>query len=637
VVEVSAELDRPPAAERPVPRGVLAVAGFASAGEHVGALLHVIAARVAAVHGEPARVSLGELTADDLLARSPLAAEAQRRAGLFERRLAATRARGAAPPLADGFDAWGLDETERWILAAVLAAELSPALAQAIAALGDGGDGRPRVAAIARIAGGTLAVEARLASQAPLRRLGLIEIGDPRRPLLRRRLRAAPRLARLAGGDRGLDDDLARDGAVLERERRPALALATVPPALDQRLRGALAGRHPAPCLITERDGGASAILCDAALAVGRPALRIPGAALRADGDWLGAIAREARLHRAVVVIEHDDGAGAAPGPLLARLADEGVPAAIACAGVTAPAAGLILRLVLAPVDAAQRSGLWQVALPADRRDPALDLDAIAATGRMAPAAIEAVAADALALAAAAGRDRVGRSDVLDAAYARAGAHDVPRLPRATSWQVLIAPAAVVAQARELADAMGDPDAAAGLPVLCGAAGTGKTLVAGLLARAVGRDLIELDAAALAVAADLRLLAAALAAADAGLALIACTRAESAPLALLRRLALLPGAAVLATDLPRDRWPRLLAAAAGSVLELPVPGPAERALLWRHALAGTADPGFPFDELARELVLTGGRIRAIAERARAAGSIDPAHLRALARRTVREP
>jgi Asp-tRNA(Asn)/Glu-tRNA(Gln) amidotransferase A subunit family amidase len=74
VVEVSAELDRPPAAERPVPRGVLAVAGFASAGEHVGALLHVIAARVAAVHGEPARESLGELTADDLLARSPLQA-----------------------------------------------------------------------------------------------------------------------------------------------------------------------------------------------------------------------------------------------------------------------------------------------------------------------------------------------------------------------------------------------------------------------------------------------------------------------------------------------------------------------------------------------------------------------------------
>jgi hypothetical protein len=636
VVEVSAELDRPPAAERPVPRGVLAVAGFASAGEHVGALLHVIAARVAAVHGEPARASLGEQTADDLLARSPLAAEAQRRAALFERRLAATRARGAAPPLADGLDAWGLDETERWILAAVLAAELSPTLAQAIAALGDGGDGRPRVAAIARIAGGTLAVEARLAPQAPLRRFALIEVGDPRRPLLRRRLRAAPRLARLAGGDRGLDDDLARDGAVLERERRPALALATVPPALDQRLRGALAGRHPAPCLITERDGGASAILCDAALAVGRPALRIPGAALRADGDWLGAIAREARLHRAVVVIEHD-GAGAVPGPLLARLADEGVPAAIACAGVTAPAAGLTLRLVLAPVDAAQRVGLWQVALPADRRDPALDLDAIAATRRMAPAAIEAVAADALALAAAADRDRAGRSDVLDAAYARAGAHDVPRLPRATSWQVLIAPAAVVAQARELADAMGDPDAAAGLPVLCGAAGTGKTLVAGLLARAVGRDLIELDAAALAVATDLRLLAAALAAADAGLALIACTRAESAPPALLRRLAVQPGAAVLATDLPRDRWPRLLAAAAASVLELPVPGQAERALLWRHALAGTADPGFPFDELARELVLTGGRIRAIAERARAAGSIDPAHLRALARRIVRAP
>src|SRR5262249_12590353 len=130
-------------------------------------------------------------------------------------------------------DAWGLTDEERLLCACALAAEVSPPLARLLAYLA--GDamrpGLPVESAAAVLsagAGGVLALSPLLDDSARLRRLAVVRVrGAAALPLLKRMLRAAPRLLALARGELGIDDRLA--GAELRGAGAPGLVTPHLP------------------------------------------------------------------------------------------------------------------------------------------------------------------------------------------------------------------------------------------------------------------------------------------------------------------------------------------------------------------------------------------------------------------------
>lgn len=535
--------DHPPAAERPVPAGVAAVAPFAAGAEHAAELFELVALQLAGAIVERRELGLldeaAAAAAGRLLARvehatagqlADLVAEIARRAAVYEARLAAARARGIALPLADAFDAWRLTAVDRSILATLLGAACSPAIAQLLRCAGGTVEGT--AAMLAPGHAGVLAVEERLAEDAPLARLALVAVrGAERgaaRPLLERELVAAPRLAALARGASGLDEALR--GATLQRRREPRIA-GWAPPAVYERLRGLLAREAPLPIiwLAAARGGGAAAIAADAALSLARPALHVREAS--EDPAWLGALAREALLHRAALVV-HPGGGPAEPSaavsridPLLRRFASLPLPVVVADEhggpGTALPA----LRVELPPPAAADREHLWRLALgPSDHGcDPA----ELAAAFRVGPEAIDRAAAHAEVVAAAAGRP-IARADLVAGLRAQLPA-DLAPFARAAPAEAIALPAGTVDRVIDFEAAVRAHRAA--LALVTGPARSGKSALAALIARDVGLDLVELDALA-----EPRALDAGLAACELGLCLLGLDRADLAPPPLLRRL-----------------------------------------------------------------------------------------------------
>ncbi len=640
-----------------MPTGALPVAPFASPTEHLAALFHVITARIAAaleerwalgLCGAPAATSaplIERARAELLLARAgqPTSTELAvrrgeivRRGAVFDARLAATRARGLAQPLADAFDTWALEDADRIILVALLGAELSPVIARLFAHLAGHADAAlasPTVETVGAVLragdGGVIAVAARLAADAPLRRLQLVAFGAAEDgPLLARPLVLAPRLAALARGEvTALDEALTAAGATIHYELAPSFAVRAASAAFHRQLRGALARGSAAPiCWVrAPRGAGAAQIACDVALSLTRPALQLPAAAVRADAAWLGLITREARLHRAVVVVER--GADETCGPLLRGLADAQIPTVLCDESGRGrpPTTAPLLALVLDAATTAERAQLWVSALRDGERTPHLG----ALTGlfpvAVGAATIEQVVAHARALATAAGRhltaDDLREGLYLHVAPALAGFRRP--LPATRGWDALIlAPdiidqvRAIVGDARErrtIAEAGGEASGRA-VGLLRGASGTGKSLIAGLLARDLELDLVELDLATIDAGAPI--IDTALDAAAAGLALLAFDHAERASPALLRRLERLAGVVVLMTRVDADEPAAALRGAAATCVTLPAPTQEQRERMWQRAFAVGARLAAPIPAgaLAREFKLTGGQIVAIAHR-----------------------
>lgn len=587
-----------------MPRGEVSVAPFRGAYEHVAALHGLTGVQIAAAIAE--RRDAGLLEGGDGDA-TELRGEALRRVAVFDARRAGAQSSGIALPLADAFDAWQLEADDRVVLGCLLGAELSPAIARGFARLG--GVTVETVAAVLRAGdAGVAELLARLATGQPLARFGLVAV-EGNGLLLHRRLVVAPRLLPLALGSLEVDAAL---GVELQRRRTPTLAVDHADPASYQVLRGVLARDMALPVgvLVAGRGGGAVEIAADVALSLGRTALIVR--TIPADRAWCDAVAREALLQRAAVIV--DAGGQGTPARLVRRLADLPVPVAIACDAVDPVLDGLPqLRVELPPVDAAARAVLWRAAL--DGGVAEADARPLVSRARVGASAIAHAVAHARLLADATGRTYLTRADLADGL---AAALSLGPWSRNAGQIEPIVPPAIGERLRAIAARADDGVIA----LFTGAAGAGKTTMSRALAAELGTDHVELDAGG----ASPSNLEAALLAVDARLVVLTLVNTPPSLAARLRRAR---GVVILAGEREDDIDPALRRLVRQHVALRPF-GKEDRERLWAAALPGVPDTHHA--ELARDLELTGGQIVAIARAVMAAGEPTIDAIRATVRR-----
>jgi hypothetical protein len=604
VSAVSQPDDLPPASERPVPRGVAGVAPFRDVHEYVAALHGLTGVQIAAAIAERRDAGLLDGGAGDA---TELRVEALRRAAVFDARLAGAQAAGIALPLAGAFDAWQLESDDRVVLGCLLGAELSPAIARGFARLG--GVTVETVAAVLRAGdAGVAELVARLAAGTPVSRLALVAI-EGTGPLLQRRLVVAPRLLPLALGSRAVDAGL---GVELQRQRVATLAVDHADRAGYHALRGVLArdAALPVGVLVAGRGGGAVAIAADAALSLGRAALIVR--TIPADRAWCDAVAREALLQHAAVIV--DAGGQGLPAPLVRRLMGLPVPVAIACEAIEPALDGLPqLRVELPAADAAAREVLWRAALAGVTAE--VDARTLADGARVGAAAITHAVAHARLLADATGRTQLTRGDLADGL---AAALSLGPWPRSAGQLEPIVPLAIAERLRAIAARAGDGMIA----LITGAAGAGKTTMGRALAGLLGIDHVELDAGSTPPVG----LEAAFVAVDTGLVVLTLVNPPPSLAARLRRTR---GLVILSGEREDDLDPALRRLVRLHVALKPF-GKEDRERLWAAALPDLLAGHHA--ELARDLELTGGQIVAIARAVTAVGEPTIDAIRAAARR-----
>ena len=390
--------------------------------------------------------------------------------------------------------------------------------------------------------------------------------------------------------------------------------------------------------------------------------------------DWSGTalpgsdrLARVHALARGAVPIFRLAGADGAGPVTLPGL--EGFPGAVLlCARRgTAMALGAlpVLHLSAEPLGASARARLWQAALP--------ELDSQAATLALRylvePAAAERIALDLRSTAALDGA-AVDLDGVADSVRARAHAHLTPGLnvvrPTARWSQLILAPdrkaqlqealqrlehQATVLDGWRFLDRR--PGARGVRVLLCGPAGTGKTLSAEVLAFELGVDLLVVDIARLVskwIGETEKHLAAVFDAAERSQAVLLFDEADALfgkrtevsdahdryanleTAYLLSRLERFEGLAMLSTNLKQNIDPAFLRRLE-FVVDFDLPAICEREALWRCHLPSRAPlaPDVDLQELASVYPISGGLIRnasvAAGFRAAVAGSaITRAHL-----------
>ncbi len=500
-----------------------------------------------------------------------------------------------------------------------------------------------------------------------LLRFGLIEIGGlGDTALVLRRVRVVERVIELVHGNDVLDRELARFVELVAPRPRAELVLDDGPFAEIQGLvRAAVASaqqRAPHPVLLlTGRDGsGRKALLAAAAASLGLTALRVRAKALPRDEVRLAAlgrlILREAILWRSLIVLDGLDEVDAAVVRLDELLLRESAaPLAATCGRIVGKppqlARGAVVIEVGVPSEPA-REELWRRALP-----PTVD----AALPRWAaeryfvtPGVIEAAAIAALARVRARGDAAVVAADlhdglrgVLDAKLATLGM----RITWRQTWADLVLPEDAVLDVREFIarikhrrlvyESWGFGRKVAkglGLSALfSGPPGTGKTMVAGLIAEELKLDLYQVDLSKVVskwIGETEKNLGELFEAAEAGHAILLFDEADSlfakrtevtssndryANLEvnyLLQRMESFSGIVILTTNHETaidEAFRRRLSLR----VDFPVPEPDERARLWRTLLPteATIAGDIDFDLLADRFEMTGGYIKNAALRA----------------------
>jgi AAA+ superfamily predicted ATPase len=507
--------------------------------------------------------------------------------------------------------------------------------------------------------------------EAPLLRHRLIElVADPAQvapPLLAHFLRVDGQILRRLFGQGGLDASLAPFCELVPRS-----ALATCDPALTDALAALAASAHKQrqPLLLhfhgpagTGRRRAAAAL----AGALGAPLLIVDlERALARAEPWehaMAALFREARLDRALV---YCDGIDALEGEerrrerrtLLTTAAEGG--AVVILAGAQAPGRGTAGAVAVA-FDIARFNGRqtqWQAALAAAgiAAGPA-ELDALA--GRFRLTADQIADAVATAQARASWRGAIAATtgaapdaaDLFAAARAQSGREllGLARLvePR-HSWDDIVLPSDELAQLHEICSRANlrhlvhetwgfdkKLSTGRGLSALfCGPSGTGKTMAAEIIAGELGLDLFKIDLSQIVskyIGETEKNLDRIFRAAENANAILFFDEADAlfgkrsevkdahdryANIEvgyLLQKMDEYEGIAILATNL-RENMDDAFIRRLQVVVEFPFPGEAERRRIWAGIFPGEAPlaASVDFDRLAREVRLSGGKIRNIA-------------------------
>ena len=606
---------------------------------------------------------------DEVLAA--LTAEIARGEALVDARAAVSPP--AFTPLLRLATAFFLTTTEVRVLTLLVGLELELSLRAELRRLGgDPSRPAPDVGLIAEVAYTTDDELARipheLGADGTLVRFALIELERlTDAAFVLRHARAAERVVELAHGKDVLDRRLAlaaslvtartADELVLDRAQLDEM-IGLVRAAVTRSRRGEA---HPV-LLVTGAEGsGRKARIAAAAAACGLAVLSVRAAALPRDLASLRGLGpvlvREAVLARAMIVIERIDDRGADPdAPALddALCGAIPVPLAATCGRLTGkppPLARGSVVIEVAMPDEAAREELWRRALPAtvDAALPRWAAERYAITpgvlGAAAGVAITRAAPDGRAVTADDVHD--GVRTTLDAKLATLGT----RITWRQTWSELVLPADAVLEVRELIARVRHRrqvfeqwgfrrKLAKGLGVsalFAGPPGTGKTMVAGLIASELGLDLYQVDLSKIVskwIGETEKNLSELFDAAEAGHVVLLFDEADSlfakrtevktssdrnANLEvnyLLQRMESFAGIVILTTNLDAaidDAFRRRLSLR----VEFPVPDPDERARLWRAllpAIAQVADD-LDFDALGARFEMTGGYIRNAALRA----------------------
>ncbi len=413
-------------------------------------------------------------------------------------------------PFAELVRELGLGASSADLLAVLLASETDPAIAQLLAHLG--ATTAPTVDVLFDIvyrpralahSGAAAMLHRDLAADARLRRLELLQIdGAGARPFLLQTVRIAPRLTSWLLGLRDLDPELASSVELIE----PAPVAAPLSADLVERTLAAMCGRDRVVILRGARGSGRELLLRAVAHRLGKRLLVVDGRRLPASS--LTVALREAVLQRALVFIRDAEELLAEPaarksfldalGPSHDTIAITGWAGAL-----TRPSVEIAV-----PVPARdERLALWRAFLPEATAMTKRELREIAGLYNLGVGGIS----DACRLAREQAGDAMITRTHLACAVRRLFDADLAavatRVEVSQTWEDLVLPADVLGSVRAAIDRIsyrnevfGDwgfgrkLGKGLGLTLMfSGPPGTGKSMVAGLIARELGLDLYVVD------------------------------------------------------------------------------------------------------------------------------------------------
>ena len=602
-------------------------------------------------------------------AAGDLAAE-DARVAAAQTALAEALAADPTAPLARLCRVFWLEPLDLAIIATLLAPELDHELERSFAfAIDDFTRKRIDVGFLARLLGGSDAaasdrVLTRVDEQSPLRRHAVIALGAVTEQMPAQSMRSVRLADRIVAFLRDHDtvDELVR-GAVRVTREPAALGAVVMAPELIAQIRRALGGVGGAAprVLLAGPEGSGRAMVVEALLAQRDiDVVRIDlGAIASADriGERFAAAVREAALRDAAAIV--DGGSGfkdEVPRALAQAIADAaaglGVPLVFTMPTRPAWLAQLIPDLLELDVPAPgfrERLELWRRALPAPLAEPA-DLETVAARYAFTGATIARVArrAEVGSKLRDPNAPKVELDDLGDAArlmFSHRLGGMAQRIPTGFKWDDLVLPQETLDAVREVVRfaryrpvLLEDWGFAAKLPygrgvsaILAGPPGTGKTMVAQLLAHELGFDLYRIDLSQVVnkyIGETEKNLARIFEEAESSHAVLFFDEADSlfakrtevrssndryANLEvnyLLQRMETYDGVTLLATNLEQGIDEAFKRRVRFSVM-FELPGEPERRALWRSMfpakapLAATID----WDLLARQFVMAGGYIK----------------------------